>query len=331
MYRVGIVGCGNICQVHSIVLDRLPQTQLVACADIRLERARAVAEKYHCNAYASLEEMLDHEQLDAVHLCTPHVLHTPMAELVASRGIAVFTEKPPVIDREQWAALEEVAKKVPLGICFQNRYNPNVQETRRIIESGEYGEVKGARAFVTWKREVPYYTESGWRGYWKTEGGGALMNQTIHTLDLLIYLLGKADFVEATLANHHLKNVIEVEDTVEAYLLLQGKPALLYVTTSYIEDSPVLLEIALERATLRLEEDHLLIKTKDGVERRTFVTPETLGKGYWGNGHYTCIDDFYCALSQQRLYENRLDNVRNTVDTMLQIYEQGKPQLQGKA
>ena len=328
MFRVGIVGCGNICQVHSIVLDRHPLTQLVACADIKLERAQAIAEKYNCHAYASLEEMLENEQLDAVHLCTPHVLHTPMAEMLAERGITVFTEKPPVIDQQQWEALEKVDQKVPLGICFQNRYNPNVKETQRIIASGEYGKVMGARAFVTWVRTPRYYTDSGWRGNWEMEGGGVLMNQTIHTLDLLIYLLGKPEFVEATMANHHLKDVIQVEDTVEVYMRIQGKPAIYYATTGYVTDSPVLLEVMLEKATLRLEEDRLEIKTREGVEVRTFKTPETLGKGYWGNGHYTCIGDFYESIQEGRPFQNNLDSVRDTVGAMLEIYRQGKQHLQ---
>ena len=110
MYRVGIVGCGGIAQVHAPVLKQLSEVELVACADIRTERAQAMAEKFGCKAYASLEDMLANEQLDVVHLCTPHYLHTPMAQMLAEKGIAVFTEKPPVISREQWDALKEAAK-----------------------------------------------------------------------------------------------------------------------------------------------------------------------------------------------------------------------------
>ena len=324
MLQIGIVGCGGIAQVHAASLDKLPQLHLAACADIRPERAQAMAEKYGCHAYASMEEMLDHEKLDAVHLCTPHYLHTPMAEEAARRGLPIFSEKPPVISREQWAALEKVAQKVPLGICFQNRYNPNVREAQKILASGEYGALVGGRAFVTWHREAPYYLESGWRGTWATEGGGVLINQSIHTLDLLVRLMGSPEKVEARMSNHHLADVIEVEDTLEAYLILGGKPALFYASTAYTQDAPVMIELHLEKATLRLEEDALFIRTPEGTQRRTFQGPETLGKGYWGNGHITCIADFYDSLATGRPFQNNLDSVRDTMEAVLQMYEQGR-------
>ena len=327
MFQVGIVGCGGIAKVHAAVLNQLSDTVIAACADIRPERARALAEKYACRAYDSMEDMLEKETLDSVHLCTPHALHTPMAALAAEKGIAVFTEKPPVISREQWDQLEETAKKVPLGVCFQNRYNPNVRELRRLIDAKEFGEVLGARAFVTWNRNADYYRSSGWRGEWATEGGSALINQAIHTLDLLVTLLGPAGQVETHMANHHLPGVIETEDTVEAYMTLGGKPVLFYATTAYAADAPVLIEAAFEKAAIRLENDELEIREGKDVRRVAFDLPETLGKGYWGNGHLPCIRDFYRSLREGTPYQNDLASVRDTVDLMLEMYRQGKKDL----
>ena len=327
MFHAAIIGCGGIAQVHAAVLTSLPDTEITACADIRPERAKAMAEKTGCRAYSSLGELLEHETPDSVHLCVPHYLHAPMALEAAEKGIAVFSEKPPVISRDQWELLEKAAAKVPLGICFQNRYNPNVRAAETIIREGTYGKLLGARAFVTWKRESPYYLNSGWRGAWETEGGGVLVNQSVHTLDLLVRLLGKPEKVEAHMANHHLNGVIEVEDTVEAYLVLGGKPALFYATTAYTEDAPVLIELHFEKAALRLENDALEIRTKDGAERKTFPVPETLGKGYWGSGHGVCIADFYASIREGRPYQNDLASVRDTADAMLRMYEEGKKTL----
>ena len=227
-FRVGVVGCGGIAQVHGTVLQHLEGVELVGCADIKPERAQAFAETYGGRAYSSMEELLEHEQLDAVHLCTPHYLHTPMAKLAASRGLHVFTEKPPVMTWEQWAEFRQLEQApVRVGVCFQNRYNPSVQLLREVLASGKAGKVLGARAFVTWHREAPYYTESGWRGSLQTEGGGVLINQSIHTLDLLGQFLGRATQVEASMMNHHLKGVIEVEDMMEAYLTFGEAHAIL--------------------------------------------------------------------------------------------------------
>jgi len=327
MFRVGIVGCGGIAQVHAAVLSRIEETRLAACADIVPQRAAALAEKYGCRAYASMEEMLSGERLDAVHLCTPHFLHAPMTALAAERGIAVLTEKPPVISRAQWAQMEAAAAKAPVGVCFQNRYNLNVAEARRLIAGGQYGPVRGARAFVTWSRGVPYYADSPWRGAWSSEGGSALINQAIHTLDLLVLLLGSPGGAETRMANHHLKGVIETEDTVEARLILGGKPALFYASTAYAADAPVLLEVQLEKAALRLEEGELAIRTAAGVERRRFEAPQPLGKDYWGNGHLPCIQDFYRCLKTGAPFMNRLEAVRDTALLVLDMYEQGRKSL----
>ena len=328
MFRVAIIGCGGIAQVHASVLSALPDTILTACADIRPERAQAMAAKYGCRAYPSMDALLDAEnELDSVHLCTPHYLHAPMAKKAAERGLAVFSEKPPVISRDQWGLLEEAAAKVPLGICFQNRYNPNVEAAKLLIAEGTYGDLLGGRAFVTWKREAPYYRDSGWRGAWATEGGGVLINQSVHTLDLLVQLFGPADAVETHMANHHLRDAIEVEDTVEAYLKLGGRPVLFYATTAYTQDAPVLIELHFERATVRLESDAMEIRSGNTVEHRTFEVPETLGKKYWGTGHTACISDFYGCLAEGRPFRNNLDSVKATADLMLTMYEQGRKTL----
>ena len=322
MFSVGIVGCGGIAQVHAAALARIEGVKLAACADVKPARADRMAADYGCRAYASLDAMLDAEALDALHICTPHYLHTPMAEAAARRGIAVFTEKPPVIDRAQWRRLEAVAERVPLGICFQNRYNGSVRAAREILRSGEFGAPVGARAFVTWSRGAAYYHDSGWRGAWATEGGGALINQSIHTLDLLIWLLGGARRVEARLSNHHLRGAIEVEDTVEAYLEPGGHPALFYASTAYTSDAPIFLEIQLERAVLRITGDALDVVADGSTRHVDAQTASAPGKDYWGSGHLPCIADFYRSLGEGAPYQNDLASVRDTMDAVLRIYEQ---------
>ena len=324
MMNVGIIGCGSIARVHAMALNGMFEVCLVACADITPEQANKFAHEFGCRPYTSLDDMLENERLNAAHICTPHHLHVPMAIELAQRGISVFMEKPPAINREQWEALQKVASMVPMGFCFQNRYNPNVLEARHLIAAGKYGELLGARAFVTWKREREYYSQSGWRGQWETEGGGALINQAIHTLDLLVWIMGKPDQVDAHLANRHLAGVIEVEDTVEARFVLGGKPVLFYASNGFTKDAPVLIEFHMEKAVLRLEDERLEVHEPGKIVRRGFPMSRSLGKSYWGNGHKACIEDYYRSITGSQVYRNGLHSISNTMETVLRIYEQNR-------
>ena len=318
-----IVGCGNIGAVHAESIRRLEGASLCAAADIRPERAASYAEKYGCRAYASLEEMLEKERPDVLHICTPHYLHVPMTAYALQRGIHVFCEKPPVISEEQLDALTRAAAGGPgrAGFCFQNRYNPGVLFIRELLASGRLGKVKGARGIVTWNRGEAYYTQSGWRGRLETEGGGALINQSIHTMDLLGVFLGKPVSVEAQTANHHLPGVIEVEDMMEAYIRYADAAACFYATTAYTEDAPPLIELSCEKGIVRMEDPEVTIIWPDGRrEHPETVRKQALGKSYWGSGHLDCIADFYRCLRTGERFAQELDGVRDTVRLMLAAY-----------
>lgn len=325
--RCAIVGCGSIAQVHAAVLHSQETAQLLAFADIRPERAQALADQYGGRAYGSLEELLERESLDVLHICTPHYLHTPMAQAAADRGIHVFTEKPPVIDEKQWESFQRLQDRVRVGVCFQNRYNPETRLLHQLVDSGEPGELLGARAFVTWHRDAPYYTESGWRGALDTEGGGALINQSIHTQDLLGQFLGRASRVDASLANHHLKDVIQVEDTFEARIDFGGRPALFFASTGHCQDSPVLLELVCANAVLRVEEHEVTLRWKDGSrERRELAAPlsPVTGKAYWGSSHKLCIEDFYRCVLEGKAFPNDIPGVKDTAELMLAAYRSAR-------
>ncbi len=325
--RAAIIGCGGIAQTHAQVLSAQETADLVACADIRPERAQAMAKTYGCRAYDSLEALLAQESIDVVHLCTPHPLHTPMAKLAAARGIHVFTEKPPAVNESQWAEFRSLAaENVRVGVCFQNRYNPGTEFLKSLLATGRPGKITGARAFVTWRRDAAYYTESGWRGSLTTEGGGVLMNQSIHTLDLLCWFLGAASGVDASLSNHHLKGVIEVEDTFEALVDFGGRPAVFFATTAHGADSPVLVELLCENCTLRMEEQEITVRWKDGsVEHHRLADKlSPTGKAYWGASHGLCIGDFYRCVLEDRPFRNDIPGVSDTVELLLAAYRSAR-------
>lgn len=324
--RAVIVGCGNIAAVHAASLEQLEGCSLSGFADIKKERAERFAQQYGGNAYASLEEMLEAEKPDVLHICTPHYLHVPMAVYGLQHGVHVFMEKPPVISEEQLEELEAAAaaSEKRIGFCFQNRYNPCVQLVRRLLAE-EAGKIKGARGLVTWSRDEKYYTESGWRGSLATEGGGALINQSVHTLDLLVYLLGKPLWTDAGMSNHHLKGIIEVEDTMEALVRFADSSAVFYATTAYCEDKAPIIELACENMTIRMEDPDVTIYYKDGrVERPQLSAAAPLGKSCWGSSHQACIADFYRTLATKERFAQDLDGVRDTVRLMLAVYRSAR-------
>lgn len=326
--KSAIAGCGSIAQLHGRVLTNWIDTTLVGAADIDAGKARAYAETWHTNAYTSLENMLRQEKPDVLHICTPHYLHVPMAEYALTQGIHVFMEKPPVISQEQLHSLENAVHNsgARLGLCYQNRYNPSIREARDILVSGKAGKILGARGIVTWHRDSAYYTDSTWRGRLATEGGGALINQAVHTMDLLQYLLGKPTAVEASIANHHLKNIIEVEDTMEAYISFEGNiSASFYATTAYCADVPPLIEIACEHMKIRIEDLDLTLFYPDGhQEKPAMEHREALGKSYWGTGHRNCISDFYRSLQTGEEFPLNLSAMTPSIRLMLGAYESAR-------
>lgn len=345
--RVGLVGCGSIGKVHALAIGTVEAASLCAFADIRPERARAYAKQYghsQAAAYQSLEEMMEREELDVIHICTPHNCHVPMAIQVLEHDCHVFLEKPPAINRETFRSLQEAVLEstAKLGVCFQNRYNEATGKVSELLSDGTLGAILGGRVFVTWSRNAPYYTESDWRGSLSSEGGGVLINQSIHALDLLLMWMGKPKTVEASMRNHHLKGQIEVEDTMEAYLTFdqvspphvhsakstEAEPvrASFYATNAYVSDEPVFIELACEDGFVRMEGGRVWYQTK--AQQAPVFWQEsdsgTPGKAYWGNGHYACIQDFYRSLQLGTTYRNQLSSVETTFETVMDIYDSAR-------
>ncbi|PXV86265.1 putative dehydrogenase [Lachnotalea glycerini] len=323
--NIAIVGCGSIATVHAKCIER-SNNRLAAFADIKIERAKEFAKKYQGHFYEAYEEMLQKEDIDVLHICTPHSLHVPIAIYALEHGVHVFMEKPPVISIQQLEQLEAVKTNQYLGFCFQNRYNPSILHVKRLLESGEAGQIYGARGIVTWNRPASYYTQSDWRGRRLMEGGGALINQSVHTMDLLAYLLGTPISVDASMANHHLKGIVEVEDMMEALILFEkGKRACFYATTGYVDDVSPIIEIACEDRTIRIEDLEVTYYYKDSkVERFSFNGKEKEGKSYWGSGHGDCIMDFYKSIETKTPFSLDLSHMKETILLMLGMYESAK-------
>lgn len=296
--QVAILGCGGISAVHIAALMNMEDVQIAAVCDVRPERAQAAAEKTGATPYTDWHETVSLPDVDAVHICAPHYLHAPMAIEALRNGKNVLTEKPmatTVEDARRMIAASEQEGSGTLGVIFQNRYNPAVQKARSIMASGELGAFLGARAEVCWVRERPYYHDSGWRGGKLTEGAGTLINQSIHTLDLLSYLGGPIKRVRGSVFTGLLENDIEVEDNAMAVALYRGgQRAVIHVTNNYVVDAPVEVDLQFEKGALRLFGPKLYkIEAGELTLLEKGDNKKTVGKAYWGTGHAAQIEDYY--------------------------------------
>jgi predicted dehydrogenase len=322
-----VIGCGAISSVHFEAIRACPEAELYAVCDIDRERAEKTSEKYGCRYYTDYLEMLLDEEIDAVHICTPHYLHAPMAIAAMKAGKHVLCEKPMAIKaldaQEMIKVSEETGKQ--LGICFQNRCNTTSERIRELIDSGKLGAVLGGKAFVTWHRDEAYYASGEWRGSWEKEGGGVLINQSIHTLDLLQWFMGNPAKIKGSIDTRYLKDFIEVEDTAEAAILFKsGISGLFYATNGYCVDSPVSIELVCEKGLIRLDEE-LVIKYDDGkTEHMTNSDKATGKKAYWGSGHKALINDFYKSLAFGKKFAIGGREAIITLKLINGIYESGR-------
>ena len=304
--RVAVVGLGAISGHHIESVISLDTATLVAVCDIREDRAAAAGEKFGVSYYTDYRDVLVREDIDCIHICTPHWLHAPIAIAAFAAGKHVFTEKPMATTPEDAEAMIRAAEAAGkyLGVCFQNRYKFINAKLRELVLSGIYGKPIGGKGIVTWYRDVPYYADSGWRGSFETEGGGVLINQSIHTLDLLIWTLGDPTGIRANcgIFSELLEGNIEVEDTATAHLRFDsGATALFFASNAWKSNSPIEFEIQCENALLIATDDALTIHHADKrVERIMDTTPKTDDKSYWGNCHSIIIEDFYAAIAEGR-------------------------------
>ena len=257
--RIGLIGAGNISTTHARAIATLDDAGVAAVYAPTLARAKALADAHGARAYDALDSFLASEPLDIVAIGTPSGLHGAHGAAAARRGIHLLVEKPLEITVARADALIAEADRagVTLGVVFQDRMKPGVRALKASIEAGEFGPLSLVQAQVPWWRPPEYYRESRWRGTWALDGGGALMNQAIHTVDLMLWLCGPVTRVYGrTAARFH---AIVVEDTAAALLeFASGAIGTLAATTCAYPGFPRRIEIAGAKGGAVLEGDRLV-------------------------------------------------------------------------
>lgn len=232
--RTGIIGCGKVGRLHATVLDSLPESDFVAVCDRNETRAERFGAEFDVAAYTSVEKILKDAWLEAVVVCTPHPIHAEPVCMAAQAGVHILVEKPMASSLADCDLMLQATSKsgVKLGIVSQRRFYEPVKRLKAAIEGGKIGKPILAIVTVLGWRDRTYYQSDTWRGTWRGEGGGVLVNQAAHQLDILLWLMGSVSEVVGYWANLN-HPAIEVDDTaVAAVRFLNGALGSITVSNS---------------------------------------------------------------------------------------------------
>jgi predicted dehydrogenase len=332
-WGIGISGAGVIGKLHARALRQVGGVRLRAVTDPAEGAGRALAEATGATWHADYQAMLARPDVDVVILGTPSGLHAEQACLAARAGKHIVTEKPmatalPAVDQMIAAAREA---GVTLAVIFQNRFSRETLLLKRAIDAGLLGRPILGNAFVHWRRTPEYYTASGgWRGTWALDGGGALMNQSIHTIDLLQWLIGPVASVTGSAAT--LTHAIETEDTACAAVgFASGALGVIQGTTSSDRDWPARVEIVGAGGRAILENGRIALWESQQPLSDDLLTAndEALCDGWqpdepFGDAHARQLRAIVRALNDGAPAPVTGDEARNAVEIILAIYESSR-------
>ncbi len=341
--RFGIVGYGVIGELHADAIRSLPDAELVAVADTVPEKIQKLAEDYPVAAYSDALEMYAKEHLDIVNICTPSGMHGKHAIEAMRAGCHVIVDKPmeitlAAIDR-MLLVQQETGRK--MAIVSQHRFDSAPQQIRKLVDEQAFGRLVLGNAIIPWWRSQKYYDSGAWRGTWELDGGGALMNQSIHSIDLLQWMMGRVKSIYAytdTLVHH-----METEDVAVAMLrFASGALGSIAATTGAYPGTGTRVEIYGDRGSAIIDSDKLsyLHLARDDSEEvgpygggvkpqaHTSATAEAaVGAGPGGitaNSHTLQIADMMRAVRENGTPLLDGNGGRHPVEIILGIYESAR-------
>jgi UDP-N-acetyl-2-amino-2-deoxyglucuronate dehydrogenase len=301
--HIGILGGGGISDTHARAASQIEGVQVVAVAGDNEAKVKALADRHGAAAFSDVRALLQHRPLDILLIGTPSALHAEAALLAARAGVHVLVEKPLDTAPFQVDAVIEACRTagVKLGVFFQDRFAPDLVRLKTAIDAGVLGRPLLGSARVKWWRPAEYYSASRWRGRRALDGGGAVMNQGIHTLDLLLWLWGDVDrvFAKQTAALHQ----IEVEDTLVATLqFANGALATYEATTAAYPGYPRQIELTGTEGTVTIRQDRIVavdLRTKHpGLNVSEVIDNASASSPIVSDvsGHKAVIEDFLAAI-----------------------------------
>ncbi len=314
-YNVAVIGCGVIVPNHLYAIEKLDGLNLVAVCDIDEEKAKNIAEKYGVKYYTDYKQMAENEQLDGVHICLPHYLHKEVTVYFLEKNIQVLCEKPMAINSADGQEMIEAAEKYStrMDIIFQTRVGSAAKTVFETIKSGKMGKVQKIFAQVKWKRGKEYYNNGKWRGILEQAGGGSLINQAIHTLDIA-RLMADSEIKNVSSQIANLNHAyIEVEDTVNAVVTFESGAVLtFYSTNNNFESELPSIKAICENGVIELTGSDAVITLNDGTVIKNDRDKETFFgvKEEYGTSHIAQVHRFYFGSD---------DEIKKNVEEALKI------------
>jgi UDP-N-acetyl-2-amino-2-deoxyglucuronate dehydrogenase len=298
--RVGLIGAGNISNTHARAMGAIPDAEVVAVYGPNRDKAAKLAADHHATAFSDIDSFLAHRPMDMVILGSASGFHAQEGIAAAKKGLHVLSEKPIDISTERADTLIDACDRagVRCGVIFQERYHPTTLKVKKLIDEGSLGRLLLINAHVPWYRPEEYYTKSRWHGVRAFDGGGALINQGIHTVDFLLFLLGDVTSIQSRTAT--LLHKMECEDTVLAILeFASGALGTLQITTVEYPGYDRRVEITGTEGTLITEGDRLvaadLRKKQEGLLSKEAAPASERAASAVVNdisGHVAAIGDF---------------------------------------
>ena len=318
-YGFGIIGCGVISKWHADSIEQINEARIVGAYDTRYEGAVKFAKERNCKAFKTLEEMLACDEIDIVCICTPSGLHAKLAIQAANAGKHFVVEKPMAITKKQVIDIIDAVEKnkVKGAVISQLRFTESIQRVRKAIQNGELGRIILGDVYMKYYRSPEYYASAGWRGTWEMDGGGALMNQGIHGIDVLQYLVGPVVSVSGVCKT--LTRDIEVEDTANLIVeYASGAIGTIQGTTSVEPGYPRVIEISGTRGTIVIKEDVIVRWDVDGKELSEDQIPKGNAESFRNPAGFD-IDN------HKRQIQDLIDAIKENREPMVNVYEGKKP------
>lgn len=317
-----------ISQMHAEVVNRLPNAHLAAVTAVPFEAARSFATRNGGDACQDVRALLSHPDVEVVVLGTPSGLHPEQAVAAAQAGKHVLIEKPIGVSLAGADAAIAAAKQagVKLGVVSQRRFDPPCRAIKQALERGEFGRCVLINGFVKYYREPSYYSSSNWRGTWALDGGGALINQGIHTVDLVRWMGGPVKSVTGFART--LSHDIEVEDTASAAIEFEsGALGCIQSTTSASPGLHISVEVLGDKGSAILKDSDIVFwKTETSDCAPSQEGPKT-GSGsrdpmaFSASGHAAQFEDFLKAIAENREPLVTGQDGRDTLELVLAVYE----------